>query len=197
MTFKFKEFICGVLVGSVLISGFSYATTHVKLVVDGKEVQSDVPPQVIDGRTLVPARFLAEALGAKVEWDESQKTVIVVSQEQQKYNIPGNLNPAFILFKYILIDPSVAEQQFVDPDTGKEFIEELRRAAAEVQIKDLHEVGKRNGQVEYSATFLVKRNSGYDGTIAEGENHLFFLVEKQNEMDFKIVSLGTGPHILP
>ena len=43
------------------------------------EIQCDVPPQVINGRTLVPARFLAEALGAKVEWDNARNAVIVNS----------------------------------------------------------------------------------------------------------------------
>lgn len=35
----------------------------------------DQPATIVNGRTFVPVRFVSEALGAKVDWDESQKTV--------------------------------------------------------------------------------------------------------------------------
>ena len=33
--------------------------------------------EIIDGRTMLPIRFVAENLGFKVEWDESTQTVTV------------------------------------------------------------------------------------------------------------------------
>lgn len=44
------------------------------LVVDGTNVQTDVPPVIVDGRTLVPVRALFESLGATVGWEESTQT---------------------------------------------------------------------------------------------------------------------------
>lgn len=44
------------------------------LVVDGMNVQTDVPPVIVDGRTLVPVRALFESLGATVGWEESTQT---------------------------------------------------------------------------------------------------------------------------
>ena len=44
------------------------------LVVDGASVQTDVPPVIVDGRTLVPVRTLFESLGATVGWEESTQT---------------------------------------------------------------------------------------------------------------------------
>ncbi|MGQ9824457.1 MAG: copper amine oxidase N-terminal domain-containing protein [Desulfotomaculales bacterium] len=38
----------------------------VKLFVNGREVAEDIPPQLINGRTMVPVRWVAEALGAWV-----------------------------------------------------------------------------------------------------------------------------------
>lgn len=46
--------------------------------VDGEEVEIDVPATIIDGRTLTPSRFVAEALGADVDWDDATKTVKVI-----------------------------------------------------------------------------------------------------------------------
>ncbi len=37
----------------------------------------DVPPTIINGRTFVPLRFIAESLGANVDYDSSAKAVYV------------------------------------------------------------------------------------------------------------------------
>jgi len=47
--------------------------------VNGQSVTLDVPPQVIDGRTLVPLRFVAESFGVTVDWDGSTRTVTITS----------------------------------------------------------------------------------------------------------------------
>lgn len=73
-----KSFVSGIIVGSVLFSGVSFAAPSVvKLIVNGKELHPEVPAQIIDGSTLVPARALAEALGASVTWDAKNQAVIV------------------------------------------------------------------------------------------------------------------------
>jgi hypothetical protein len=46
-------------------------------IVNGKEVSIDAPPIIVEGRTLVPLRFISENLGASVEWEaETQKVTI-------------------------------------------------------------------------------------------------------------------------
>jgi len=51
--------------------------------VNSKQVTLDVAPQIIEDRTLVPARFIAEALGATVNWDEATSTVIIITDEMK------------------------------------------------------------------------------------------------------------------
>lgn len=51
------------------------------LVVDGTNVQTDVPPVIVDGRTLVPVRALFESLGATVDWDETTQTVTATKED--------------------------------------------------------------------------------------------------------------------
>lgn len=48
--------------------------------VDGRQVTLDQAPQIVKetGRTLVPVRAIAEAFGAKVEWDEKAKKITIV-----------------------------------------------------------------------------------------------------------------------
>jgi hypothetical protein len=47
--------------------------------VNGRSVNLDVPPRVTNGRTMVPLRFVSEALGADVDWKESQRLVLINS----------------------------------------------------------------------------------------------------------------------
>ncbi|RXT08843.1 stalk domain-containing protein [Ammoniphilus sp. CFH 90114] len=72
---------------------------------DSKEISLDVAPQIINGRTMVPVRFVGEAAGASVTWDVSTKTVhvstdegYVVQKSQNNYDASAYIN---YLSKYI------------------------------------------------------------------------------------------------
>ena len=45
--------------------------------VNGREHSLDVPPQLVNNRTLVPVRFISESLGAQVDWVISSQTVAI------------------------------------------------------------------------------------------------------------------------
>ncbi len=45
--------------------------------IDGQPVKMDVAPTIIEGRTMVPIRFVSEAMGEDVAWDDTTKTVII------------------------------------------------------------------------------------------------------------------------
>lgn len=66
-----KKRLLALAMASLLAVGSAGATS---LIVDGKTVQSDVPPVITDGRTLVPVRALFESLGATVGWDDATQT---------------------------------------------------------------------------------------------------------------------------
>ena len=46
-----------------------------------KEVKMDVEPFISNNRTMLPIRFVAEALGFKVEWDDPTRTVILTDKD--------------------------------------------------------------------------------------------------------------------
>lgn len=45
--------------------------------VNGEEVEMDVPAQIIFDRTMVPVRFISEAIGAQVRWEQISRTVFI------------------------------------------------------------------------------------------------------------------------
>ena len=56
--------------------------------VNGKKIELDAPAQIINSRTMVPVRFIAETLGCKVDWDGNTKTVII-SEGDENFVRPG------------------------------------------------------------------------------------------------------------
>ncbi|MFZ5651033.1 MAG: helical backbone metal receptor [Bacillota bacterium] len=60
--------------------------TIIKLVIDSttalkndEKANLDVPAKIFNGRTLVPLRFVSEALGARVDWDEANREVLIAA----------------------------------------------------------------------------------------------------------------------
>jgi len=51
------------------------AEAEIQVYVEGARLVLDVPPIIIDGRTLVPMRAIFETLGYKVDWNENIKQV--------------------------------------------------------------------------------------------------------------------------
>ncbi|MBC9786624.1 copper amine oxidase N-terminal domain-containing protein [Heliobacterium chlorum] len=67
---------------TVTAKGFGYVDLKLTLdstyaIVKGKTVKMDVPPRIKDGRTLIPLRFFAESIDAKVNWNPELRVVIV------------------------------------------------------------------------------------------------------------------------
>jgi len=78
-----------VIAVAVLICGFAavaWADQPIKVVLNGQEIKPDVPPQIIGDRTMVPVRWIAEALGAEVEWDAASRTVIIRTKDKKTDN---------------------------------------------------------------------------------------------------------------
>lgn len=47
----------------------------INVIIDGQNISFDVPPQIINDRTMVPLRAIFEALGANVNWNQSTQTI--------------------------------------------------------------------------------------------------------------------------
>ena len=57
--------------------------------INGRPEQLDVPPTLVNGRTLVPTRFIAESLGADVQWDGNTRTVTISTGKVANSNSPS------------------------------------------------------------------------------------------------------------
>jgi hypothetical protein len=84
--------------------------------VNGREVYLDVPAQEMRGSTMVPLRFVGEALGADVTWSPATYTVNITTTvtngsanqgiDQNQYTPPRNTNPGSVSITSFDIDHS-------------------------------------------------------------------------------------------
>lgn len=91
-------------IGSALITRFDYRGDWDESLIGQpdefgwkSEYYTDVPAQIVNGRTLVPLRALSELLGCDVDWQDDIRTVIITSEN------------------------SVVEEEIVFKDKGFEF----------------------------------------------------------------------------
>lgn len=99
-----KGLICATIC-SIMISNNSFATLKlnydgaehnytaepITLIVDGKILNPDVPPVIIDESTLVPARAVFEQLGATVLWvEEAQEIFIILGKDILNLKVGDN-----------------------------------------------------------------------------------------------------------
>lgn len=66
-----------------------------------KNIELDVTPTIVDGRTLVPVRFIAESLDKTVGWDSDNRTVVIMDSN---FIIEKLKKDASNLYEYIATD---------------------------------------------------------------------------------------------
>ncbi len=66
-----------------LAGGLVFAGYSISIVIDGKEIETDVAPQLVQDRTLVPIRVITEHFGAEVGWVQDTMTVEITSPYRQ------------------------------------------------------------------------------------------------------------------
>ena len=74
-----------------------------KATVNGQEVGLKSPPVIVGGRTLVPLRFIAEALGARVDYDPLKRQV-TCNIEGQRITLGIGLASATVNGKKVVLD---------------------------------------------------------------------------------------------
>ena len=71
---KISKLILGFIV-VICMSISAAASDEVNVIINGEQLHSDVPAQIISGRTMVPMRAVFEALNADISWDNTAKKI--------------------------------------------------------------------------------------------------------------------------
>lgn len=67
--------IAAIIFTVTFFAGTAAAAAEITVTLDGVPLSFDAPPQIVNGRTMVPMRAVFEAMGASVAWDGKTRTV--------------------------------------------------------------------------------------------------------------------------
>ncbi|WP_010251697.1 N-acetylmuramoyl-L-alanine amidase [Acetivibrio cellulolyticus] len=147
-------------------STHSYKGNIFKLMVNGETVTSDIPPIIINGRSLVPVRAVFEKLGATVSWDsKSQKVTVAYSGN----NVELKINDSYALINGIkskmevpakvINDRTMVPLRFVGEQLNMEVAWDANKGEIAVNSKKTSELSRLNN-INY-----IKGKSGQSVTI--------------------------------
>ena len=88
------------------LKSISLKIDDTKMYVDGKETTLEVPAKLINGRTMIPLRAVAEALDTEVGWDAETFTVSIESKQGD-----------------IKVTDKIISEVLMDEETGKELLD--------------------------------------------------------------------------
>jgi len=66
-----------IIFNPVFVAAKENPNAGVKIFIDGMELKSDVPPVIINGRTMVPLRAVNNFMGIDTSWDDRTRTVMM------------------------------------------------------------------------------------------------------------------------
>lgn len=73
---------------------FDYETSEGTYQIDQlQKITLDVAPKLVDNRTMVPLRFIAESLGEEVEWDNNNRNIYIGDCQKIKESFSKTIDP--------------------------------------------------------------------------------------------------------
>ncbi|GAB1532845.1 hypothetical protein YSY22_42680 [Brevibacillus formosus] len=109
---------------------------------NGQTINLDVPAQIVNKRTVVPVRFIAEALSYKVEWDPKTQTVLIAD----------NVNPNQVGQQEKPKDPAKPGTDEKKPDTQVTLFDKASIEGKKVNVFAYYQV---TGKVEAGSEVVV------------------------------------------
>jgi len=199
---QIKGFVSGVMVSGLLIGSIAYASeptqVHVffkdlKYMIDGVEKQAGKGETglIYEGKSYVPLRFISEALGKKVEWDQENQTIWIGMRD-------GRINYLADI-EYARADGIAAENAFFN---NVLHVAGTMYASNGIKVKlpevDLnHNNTSEFGSIEYNLDKQYARLTGkvgIDDRTKNSDARGTFIIYGDGEEIFKKDELRGGDH---
>ncbi|MEK4523779.1 DL-endopeptidase inhibitor IseA family protein [Psychrobacillus sp. FSL W7-1457] len=116
-----------------------------------------------------------------IGWRVNKKPVVDL-------NIPDKINPIHTLFANLTTNSSIAQNQLLP--TSYFDVSKFKKGIKKMELSKLKEVDRGSYHVEFVATVFVELEKDYKGPLVSGENRMYFIVQPNGYMDFKIHQVG-------
>lgn len=110
-----KILLVGLLLALLCSAVSVSAAQEVTVLLNGEKLEFDVPPQIIDDRTLVPLRAIFEAFGASVEWIEADQMILASYDSKLLSMVIGKQ-------EFVLTDAATGEKAVVQLDVPAQIV---------------------------------------------------------------------------
>ena len=151
VTFNGDSLSASMVVGETVINVTKDGTTAAEPI--------DAPSLIMNGRTMVPARFVSEVFGAKVGWNGDTQTVTVISSDAVK--------AALEQYSGIVAQPDTYEYNGVNPTGNYRYALVKMRAGDTVPSLLLEQ---ETADLYYARIFRYDPNTG---TVSQPEQTLY------------------------
>ncbi|MZP29367.1 hypothetical protein GTO91_06570 [Heliobacterium undosum] len=146
------------------LTAYSYGASPIHIVVNGKvlDIPTKETPILVNGRVMVPARYVAEALGATVSWNNLIPAVVINSEAKNDSNSePTRLGSSYLTNGRDIWVPFHSIQQCFGAGTDTESIGENKYVITFGKNKIEFELGngtaKANGEsISIPSAFIVQ-----------------------------------------
>lgn len=166
---KKKLIISAVLGAAMVFFSLTALADSISIEVNGKKIESDVAPRVINDRTVVPVRAISEALNCDVEWDGATKGVNIY-RKNRLYMMWLDHSTAFAL-------SPVSLEGYYDLDTPPVVIEDRT-------MLPLRAVGELLGaEVDWHQETLTASVNLEVGTLESNTGYAKKLLSYEQEMN--------------
>ena len=158
------------------------AASPINLRIDGELLTPDVPAFVDNGRTLVPMRFIAEVLGADVDWNSTSRQAtfetamytVVFTIDSNRYTVNGASKTLDVPAQIVEGRTMVPLRAFSEAiGAAVDFVASSNTATVDYFTKmtgTLKLSGSTTVQpiAQAAADYLISKNSGLSITVAGG-----------------------------
>lgn len=176
------------------------------ITVNSQEKAIDVAPMIVDpGRTMLPARYVAEGLGFTVDWDDQNRLVVVYPEGSEKPDlqailakiksqdtIQNNLPAGYKKPEWKIIRRGVGRTIYVETEPGvSRYFRFVCTSHPELNYKNTYD-WHGNPIVErmdngYTTTYeLAPGGHYYDIPLKKGMVVTFDVYEKINGVEYKV-----------
>lgn len=149
--------------------------------------QSDPPPKIINNKTMIPVRFVAEELGFSVSWENETRTVNISSPNKGSVTLKGiellNENGKDVIFARVsdFVNPNVFKMQ--SPDR---IVIDIYGVKSAIKDGSVNKSGISVEDVRYSAhddrfRIVADMSAGADFAVEKRENGIAVILTPTGE----------------
>lgn len=143
--------------------------------INGERVTLDVPAQIINGRTMVPVRFVSEALGQDVDWNSYNQIVTINSDTPGNPDTPSNVS----------ISPAsyVSGRDVGNQGDGRDLEVSFSKSSTESLVDHYRVLVVKASKSFNQASALKVSASNYTKVSTTGSNRSITLSQSSRDVD--------------